>query len=141
MMLQRVDNWRAAFSAEVERMRRLPFEWGTQDCGVGLAGNLTLALTGVDVAAPWRGRYSTQAGALRVLRNDGFENLGDLVASVLPEYDHPSRAMIGDVGAIEADGGFGHALCVVDFERVFVLRPDGFGTLDRSQMVRAFKVG
>ncbi|MBD3785629.1 MAG: hypothetical protein IE922_01485 [Sphingomonadales bacterium] len=140
MSLTRVDNWRAAFAAEVERLRRLPFAWGTHDCGVGLAGNLTLALTGVDVAAPWRGRYTTQAGALRVLRNDGFSTLGDLVASVLPEHDHRSRARVGDVGAIEAEA-FGHALCVVDFDRVHVLTPDGFGTLDRTAMVRAFKVG
>lgn len=139
--LIRAPGWRGRFDQECDRIRRVPFAWGAHDCGVGLAGNLALSLTGVDVAARWRGRYATRAGALRVLRNDGFATVADAVASVLPEYDHPSRARIGDVGAIETGDAFGCALCVVDYERVFVLTEHGFGTLDRSKMTRAFRVG
>ena len=79
-------------------------------------------------------------GALGVLRNDGFADLGDLVASVLPEI-HISRGRIGDVAAIPADDGFGFTLGVVNGERIFVLRPDGFGTVDLLAAGRAFRIG
>lgn len=139
--LSRLPNWRARFDAECDRIRLTPFAWGSHDCGPGLAGNLTLAITGVDVAAAYRGRYTTMTGALRVLRNSGFSTLGDLVASMLPEHAHPSVARIGDVVAIASNSAFGHALGVVNGERVFVLTERGIGTVDRSDAVRAFRVG
>ncbi|KEP68418.1 hypothetical protein DL1_11985 [Thioclava dalianensis] len=137
--MKRVDGWREALDQAVFEMRRKPFVWGENDCALGLAGNVTRALLGTDLSAPWRGRYSSRIGALRVLRNDGFEDLADLVATVLPEI-HPAQARIGDLAAVEADA-MGHALGVFNGERVFVLREDGWGTVDRAQARRAFKVG
>lgn len=139
--LKRVDNWRSAFAAEVDRIKRTPFAWGEHDCGPGLAGNLVKALTGVDLAQPWRGTYSDALGAVRAMKEAGFDNLADLVASMLPEYEHPSRARIGDVAAIKDDSSIGYALGVIDYERVFVLTGTGIGTVDRSEIARAFKVG
>lgn len=139
--LTRLPNWRARFDAECDRLRLSPFAWGSHDCGPGLAGNLTMAITGVDVAADYRGRYTTRTGALRVLRSGGYETVGDLVASMLPEHEHHSMARIGDVVAIPTESAFGHALGVVNGERVFVLTENGFGTVDRCEAVRAFRVG
>ncbi len=139
--LRRLPGWREAFAAEIDRIRRTPFSWGEHDCGPGLAGNLVLALTGVDLAAGYRGHYDDAAGAVRVMRAAGFASLGDMVASLLPEYDHPSRARIGDVAAVAVESPIGHALGVIDYERVFVLTEAGLGTVDRSEIVRAFRVG
>ncbi|MGO4854928.1 DUF6950 family protein [Phaeovulum sp. W22_SRMD_FR3] len=141
IVMRRRPDWRARFDREVDRLRRAAFVWGENDCAVGLAGNLSLALTGVDSAAAYRGAYTSEIGALRILRAGGFATLGDLIATLAPEYDHPSRARIGDVGAVPVPGPFGHALAVVDYERLFVLTETGFGTLDRSAMVRAYKIG
>lgn len=139
--LKRVKNWRAAFASEMDRIRITPFAWGVHDCGPGLAGNLVSALTGVDMAAQYRGTYSDARGALLAIRSAGFDNLGDMVAAMLPEYDHPSRARIGDVAAIKVDSPIGYGLGVIDYERVFVLTETGVGTVDRSEIARAFKVG
>lgn len=138
--LVRIEKWRGRFDAACDAMRRTPFSWGDNDCFVGLVGGLSAALTGEDVSAPWRGRYTTAVGALRVLRNDGFDNLADLAGSVLPEI-HISRARIGDVAAIPSDDGFGFTLGVVNGERIFVLRPEGFGTVDLMTAKRAFRLG
>lgn len=138
--LLRVDGWRSRFDAACDAMRRSPFSWGDNDCFVGLVGNLCSALTGVDITEHWRGRYTTDTGALRVMRKDGFDNLADLVASVLPEF-HISKARVGDVAAIPTDDGFGYSLGVVNGERIFVLRPDGFGTVDLLSASRAFRIG
>ncbi|NTB96926.1 hypothetical protein G6M84_10395 [Agrobacterium tumefaciens] len=139
--LVRKDDWRARFAAEVDRIKRTPFAWGSHDCGPGLAGNLVYAVTGVDCAAQWRGEYDDALGAARAMRDAGFDNLADLVGSMLPEYEHPSQARIADVAAIKVDSVFGYALGVIDYERVFVLTENGIGTIDRSEIARAFKVG
>lgn len=139
--LVRKSDWRARFAAEVDRIKRTPFAWGSHDCGPGLAGNLVYAVTGVDCAAQWCGEYDDALGAARAMRDAGFDNLADLVASMLPEYEHPSQARIADVAAIKVDSVFGYALGVIDYERVFVLTENGIGTIDRSEIARAFKVG
>lgn len=53
--------------AAVAARRRQPFQWGETDCAF-LACDLVMAATGVDYAAPFRGRYRTAAGAARALR-------------------------------------------------------------------------
>jgi hypothetical protein len=139
--LRRLPDWRRRFSNEIDRVRLTPFSWGTHDCGPGLAGNIVRAITGIDVAAPYRNRYATLAGALRVMRNDGFNSLADLAASIVPEYDHVSQARIGDIAAVPMPTSFGFALGAVNGERIFVLMPDGIGTVDLLDATRAFKVG
>ena len=139
--LKRRPDWRARFEAAIDEIKYVPFDWSEQhDCGPGLAGRLVLAMTGEDMVAPWRGSYRTMHGALRVMQNEGFENLADMVAAMLPEI-HPSRAQVGDLAAFPVDTAFGYALGVVNGERVFVLRPEGIGTMDLLQATRAFKVG
>lgn len=139
--LVRVSGWRRALNAEIERLRRSPFAWGAHDCGPALAGGVVLALTGVDVAAPWRGRYDSAKGALDVLAADGFATLGDLVASLLPEYDHVSRARVGDLVAYAVPSPLGHALGVVVGERAMVMTETGLGTLNYLAAARGYRVG
>lgn len=140
--LVRKDDWRASFDAECDRLWRTPFSWETQDdCVLGLAGNLVTALTGVDMVAQYRGVYQDEAGALKVIHDAGFTSIGDMVASMLPEYEHPSMATVGDIVAIDTDSEFKHALGVVNGERILVLTTRGVGTIDRGRASRAFKVG
>ncbi len=139
--LTRVADWRRQFDRACDRLRLEPFSWGDNDCAVGLAGNLVLALTGVDVASAYRRRYTTAIGALRVLRNSGHASLGDLAASLLPEHAHPSMARVGDIVTVTDGSAIGEVLGVVNGERIFVMTARGFGTVDRSRATRAFKVG
>lgn len=140
--LSRLDDWRGRFEASMDEIMRVPFAWKEQtDCAIHLAGRLVEAMTGVDCVAHYRGRYTSSAGALRVMREDGFANLGDLVAAILPELDHPSQAEVGDIAAIPDEGAFGFALGVVNGDRIFVLTEKGIGTVDLLTAKRAFKVG
>lgn len=136
----RVDNWRSKFSDEADKIRRLPFVWGEHDCAVGLVGNLTKALLGEDRAAIYRGTYDDPKSAYKVMKKAGFDNLADMVASMLPEI-HISEAQVGDVAAIPTDTPFGFALGVVNGDRILALREDGMGTADLFDATRAFKVG
>lgn len=138
--LTRLPDWRRRFEEAIDEIKARPFDWESHECGTGLAGRLAFALTGVDCAAEYRGTYHSAAGAFRVMREAGFDNIGDLVASILPEV-HVSEASVGDIAAIPDDSLFGFALGVVNGERIFVLRENGLGTVDLLDATRAFKVG
>ncbi|MGL5166629.1 MAG: DUF6950 family protein [Afipia sp.] len=138
--MKRLPDWRQRLEAAIDDIRRTPFEWGDHDCGPALAGRVVLALTGEDVAAPYRGKYRTASEAVRLIRDAGFADLADLAASIAPEI-HPSRARIGDIAAFKMDSALGSALGVVNGERVLVIRPEGIGTMSLLQAHRAFKVG
>lgn len=139
--LKRLPNWRTRFEAAIDEIKFVPFDWSEQhDCGPGLAGRMVYAITGEDLTAKYQGRYKSAKGALKIMRSAGFDDLADLVASFLPEI-HPSEASLGDIVAYEMNSPFGFALGVVNGERVFVLRPEGVGTMDLLAAKRAFKVG
>lgn len=134
----RLPNWRSAMSAYVDASRRRAFEPGGFDCALFFAGAVE-AMTGLDPAAGFRGRYSTLAGGQRLLKKAGFANHVDMASKSLREI-HPSQAAIGDGAAFELDGGW--SLGLVNGERVFVLMPEtGLGTLGLLDAKRAFRVG
>lgn len=138
--LARLPDWRARFAAEMDRQRRDPFAWGSQDCALGLAAGAVEAITGADLRVGWRSKYKTPAGALKAIKAKGFDSLPDLLASLLPEVP-PAFADVGDIGVIEADGPLKQALCVVDASGLIVLTEAGHGRRPREDMIRAFKVG
>lgn len=139
--MRRLPGWRRRMAAFIDEVRRHPLAWGEFDCGPAFAGRHVELMTGDDLAARWRGQYDSPAGALRLIRAAGFGDLGDLVASLLPEI-HPSTARIGDLAGVPAEGGFGIGLGIVAGDRIFVLHPDdGLGTVDLLAARRAWRVG
>lgn len=65
-MTGRVEGWPLLLADFIESRRRLPFEWGRNDCCSFAAEWVRLA-TGRDVYAKWRGRYTGRWGALRLI--------------------------------------------------------------------------
>lgn len=138
--MKRFDDWRARLAAEMDRQRRDPFVWGQHDCAIGFAAAIVEALTGDDMAAPYRGRYRTAKGAMKLLRDAGADKLGDFVAQHLPEV-HPSQARVGDLGVVVSDGAIGEGICMFDASGVVVMTEQGHGRLPRDAAFRAFRVG
>lgn len=136
--MKRKPNWRTLLAAYVEQVAHKPFAWGEHDCALFAAGAVE-AMTGEDIAAGYRGRYKTLAGGRRMLKRKGFDTHADLAASLF-EVVHPSSAQVGDLAAIEVEGGM--ALGVVQGERIYVIGPDEsrIGTVALSQAARAFRV-
>lgn len=138
--LTRLADWRRQFETAIDDIKAKPFAWYDHDCGPGLAGRLVKAQTGVDMTGFAVDRYHDAASAARLIRDLGFETLGELVGSMLPVI-HPSEARVGDIAAIEVGGPIGHALGVVNGERIFVLGETGIGTVDLLKAAMCFKVG
>lgn len=100
----RLPGWETALVEEIDRARSLQFRWGVHDCATW-AFDVRLRLTGQDAAAAWRGRYSTSAGAARVMRRLGWETLPAMGCSLLGNPIQPLCAQRGDI--VICNGAFG----------------------------------
>lgn len=131
--MERRPDWQARLTAYLAEVRARPFadDW---HCALFAAGGVE-AMTGMDLAAPYRGRWTTPRGGLRVLRRSGFADHLALAGVHLPEI-LPSEAWPGDVAAVDEG-----ALGIVQGRLVYVLGPSGVGLLPAEAIRRAFRVG
>ena len=71
--IKRLENWPSLLSEFLERKSKEEFAWGINDCLI-FPADCVAALTGVDFAAPYRGKYSTESEALEyAARLNGIE--------------------------------------------------------------------
>jgi len=132
----RLPDWRTRLQEYLLKVARTPFKEGVNDCALFLAGGVA-AMTGVDYAAPYRDRYTTTRGGLRILRRDGFEDHVALAAHHLSEKP-VAFANVGD-GAVVVRGNE-PALGIVQGASVFVLMPDGIGHVALTDASTAWEV-
>jgi hypothetical protein len=113
-MAARFEDWPSRLEAFLRAEKDRAFVWGERDCAL-FAADAVLALTGVDHAAAFRGRYSSARGALRALKVYGRGTLEATVAEKLgPVVVNPRVLQRGDLAAFGAEGEFGCGLGVVD---------------------------
>jgi hypothetical protein len=134
--IKRVRDWRRRLSDLIEERRRIPYS-EENNCGMFLADCIN-AMTGVDLAAPYRGKFKTLAVGMALLRRDGYDDLCALLAAHLEEIP-PAFARAGDVMAFVVDGT-GWAGGIVNGDRVTVMRVEGLATTLRDLGDRAFRV-
>lgn len=134
--MTRLPDWRARLTEYLADARNEPFAPGRHDCALFAAGAVA-AMTGADYAAPYRGRYSTLRGGLRVLRRDGFDGHVALAAHHLPECP-VAFAGPGDLAAVPTPQG--EALGVVQGAGIFVPSEAGLAVVPLTAASRAFKV-
>jgi hypothetical protein len=65
--MRRRSDWQSRLSAYVVERAHEPFRYGAFDCGLFVAGAIE-AMTGVDMAAELRGKYSSRQEAFAVIR-------------------------------------------------------------------------
>lgn len=104
----RVAHWECILADGLEAAQSQPFSWGTHDCATW-AFDLRWGLTrGEDVAAAWRGRYTTALGALRVMRRLGWPDLEAMGRDLLgAPLTTPLLAQRGDLVLGGEDPAFG----------------------------------
>ncbi len=117
--MKRLPDWKPRLMRYLEHAARRPFKEGEHDCALFLAGGVE-AMTGEDYAAPYRGRYSTTLGGLRILKKAGFEDHVALAAHHLKEKP-VAFANVGDGAAVPTPDG--PALGIVQGEGVYLLPP------------------
>lgn len=144
MTMTRHTDWRTRLLAYVSDCAARPFAAGRHDCALFAAGAVE-AMTGRDLAAEWRGRYRSIGGGLRLLARAGHADQVAFAAHLLPEWldtagaPWPLRAEVGDVAAVEGDGGR-PALGIVQGPGIYVLQEGGLATLPLILAQRAFRL-
>lgn len=135
-MTRRFPDWRSRLRAYVEVNARRPYRPGTMDCAMFMASGVE-AMTGVDPAAEWRGKYRSLKRAREMLAEAGVADMVDIVAQQFEEVP-PIFARAGDVAVVDGNGG--DAFGLVQGALIYVLRPDGLGLVPLTDAKRAFRV-
>jgi len=135
--MKRLPDWRPRLISYLAKANARPFDPGSHDCALFFAGAVE-AQTGADYAAPYRGRYTTIRGGVRVLRKDGFADHIALAAHHLSEVS-PSLAWPGDGMVVETRDG--PALGVCQGRAIYLVGPSGPGLRSILEASRAFRVG
>jgi hypothetical protein len=134
--MTRLRDWPSRFAALVAGARARPFAWGSHDCCLW-AADAVQALTGRDPAAQWRGTYSSELGAFRIVFTlGGLPAIAALGGVEIP----PGLSVTGDVGTVRwPDGIVSLGVCGGD-GRWLVVGDAGLVTL-RDCALRAWGVG
>lgn len=133
--LNRRDDWQPRLTQYIATNGLQPFEFGVNDCALFAAGAVE-AMTGEDIAAPFRG-YTNERGGLLALKRAGFEDHVDLCRQSLPTL--PGHIpQTGDIALVPGDGG--NALGVVVENIVIVLGPDRMDRMPMSDIIEVFAV-
>lgn len=106
--MARVENWEQHLAAAIEAAGARGFVWGANDCATFAFETRAVLIDGEDIAARWRGRYTTALGSLRVMRRLGWESLEAMGRDLLgPPLATPLLAQRGDLVLGGEDPAFG----------------------------------
>ncbi len=133
----RREDWPERLLAFLASRRDKPFAWGENDCAL-FAADAALEMTGVDFAAPFRGRYDTAFGAMKALRANGAGCLAEYLDLIVDPLARPELARRGDW--MMFDSADGPALGVVAGRWVAAPGPDGLVFVPPRLWRRAWRV-
>jgi hypothetical protein len=119
--MKRREDWAERLRDYILAVAARPFRPGRFDCAMFVAGALE-AMTGVDPAAAFKGRYTTLEGGGRILRRAGFADHVALVAAHFAQIPL-ARATAGDIAVLPT--GDGDALGIVQGEAIYLASPAG----------------
>jgi hypothetical protein len=140
-MLQRKPDWQSALSEYVIACAQQPFRYGAMDCGLFVAGAME-AMTGVDVAAELRGKYTNRTQAFEAIRRAcGRKSMGAIADHLAAKFGIEEVAILsawrGD--AVQSRTG---RLGIVAMHGTEILTPAKFGLLrlPLEHAVRAWRI-
>lgn len=99
----RRHGWAGRLHRYLAEARHKPFEYGTHDCAL-FASGAAEAITGGDPAFEYRGRYTTLAKGIALLRRNGLMDHVDLFRALFEEI-RPLETVMGDVLVVEDAAG------------------------------------
>jgi hypothetical protein len=109
--MKKKEHWLTEdFPQFIDARLNTPFAWGSNDCAL-FAADAIQAITGVDIADDFRGKYKAKTGAVKAINSvAGGSTLADATSYCaqkhgLPEYEYPLMAKRGELVLVKnADG-------------------------------------
>ncbi|QBQ72940.1 hypothetical protein QJV43_gp24 [Serratia phage Serbin] len=96
-------DWQDKLLEQVVLREKVKFEWGKHDCCL-FAADVVMAMTGVDYASEFRGKYSTEIGAKRLLAKANEDGLTGVLDGKFAQVDLP-YVQRGDLVMVQTDAG------------------------------------
>lgn len=141
--MQRVPNWQAHLDGLLVCADQSSFCWGVNDCALFAADGVRVQ-TGLDLAAPFRGRYTTAIGAARALKRYGsgdlFTTIDDFLGRVGAGRTTLSFAHRGDVVVMPGCDGLAAGLVDLSGRMIVTTSPDGLIRLPIADAVVAWGI-
>jgi hypothetical protein len=131
---------------------KTPFAWGTHDCALFAADGIQ-AITGVDIAADFRGKYSTEAEAMALIQTvTGGATIADAAAWCAKKFGLAERvdkkgalaplfAQRGDLVVFTAATGQPVAGLVHLSGQIVAVGENGLYRFPISKVLRSWRVG
>lgn len=132
--------WEARLSAYLIAVRTAPHVYGAHDCLLHPAAAVE-AVTGVDLGSAHRGKYNSQASAVRHLKRLGFASPEALLDSLFDEVP-VGFAQRGDLVLTPPNADGEWAIPGVCFgASAHCVSPHGLVTEPRHRWLKAWKIG
>jgi len=122
-----------------------PFAWGTNDCCLFPADAIH-AFTSVDLAAPFRGKYTSEATALALFNTStAGTTVGDAAAGCaqqhgLVERQHPLMAQRGDLVVMQNGGTLVAGIVHLNGRHLVTMAATGLVRLPISKVSRSWAI-
>lgn len=122
-----------------------PFAWGSNDCCTFPADAIQ-AFTGVDLAAPFRGKYTDEAAAFAAIRSiAGGRTVADAAAwcaqqQGLTEHLHPLMAKRGDLVVMQNEGSLIAGIVHLNGRHLVTVSATGLVRLPITAVRRAWAI-
>lgn len=133
--MPRYRDWTTQLHNTIKAANTRPFSWGEFDCCL-FAADCCIAICGIDPAASYRGRYTTEIGAKRVLRNThgSLEGAWDACFKRVPV----AMRQRGDVVLFDSENG--RCVGVVWANAIWAVTDDGVHRV-RAEPLICWSVG
>lgn len=135
--LHRVSDWYSRLFNLIIEKEHQPFKFGKNDCTL-FGADVVLAITGVDLAASYRGKYRSLKGGMKLLKADGYTSNVDYLEKNFPETSL-AFANAGDLCLINTEEG--EAIAVLTGTVATGIGPNGLVRFPLEKISRTFKVG
>lgn len=142
--MKRYSDWETRLLAFLLSRRHTPFAWGGHDCSL-FACDAVLAMTGVDIAADFRGTYSTALQAARVIKKFAGSDIIALAEKRAQEAKlseiKPLTARRGDIALVRKVDGTALGIIGLNPRYAYCVADPGFQRFPMSNWIRAWRVG
>jgi len=142
--MQRKASWPEDLYTFIRSRKDMPYAWGANDC-CSFPCDAILTMTGTDVYAEFRGKYTDEAGAGTILlqiagSTDKVAAIEYITAEFGMEEIAVPFAQRGDVVLLGVDGGFALGIVYLDGISAAAVAAEGLHRVPLSYATRAWKV-
>jgi hypothetical protein len=146
MALKRINHWDKALHDFVDSRAGKPFAWGSNDCALFVC-DAVQALTETDIASEFRDKYTTQLGAVKLIREvTGSTTVEDVAAHVTQQFEMKELPSVlfaqrGDVVLFDGEEGPALGIVYLDGRNAVFVGEGGLHKIAVSKCRRAWRLG